>query len=67
MQECQGCFLGWEIVDRLQMTAKRIKLDIPIAEEGDEISMYAGRANAEAHCTGIDNDEVWEIINPALD
>jgi len=29
--------------------------------------MYAGRANAEAHCAGVDNDEVWEIINPALD
>jgi len=49
------------------MAAKRIKLDILIAEEGNEISMYAGRANSEAHCTGINNDEVWEIINPALD
>ena len=41
--------LSWEIVDQLRMTSKRIKLDIPIAEEGDKISMYAGRANAEAH------------------
>ena len=67
MQEHQGCLLGWEIVDRLRLAAQTIKLDIPIAEEGDEISMYAGRANAEAHCIGVDDEEVWEIINPALD
>ena len=49
----EGRLLGWEIVDRLRMAAKRIKLDIPIAEEGDEILMYVGRANAEAHCIGV--------------
>ena len=67
MQERQGCLLGWEIVDRLRMAAKRIKPDIPIAEEGDEISMYAGRASAEAHCIGVEDEEVWETINPGLD
>jgi len=49
------------------LAATTIKLDVPIAEEGDEISAYAGRANAEAHCTGIDNDKVWERINSGLD
>ena len=66
-KECQGCLLGWEIVDQLQQASKRINLNITIAEEGDEISMYAGRGNAEAHCTGVSNDEVWEVINPGLD
>ena len=36
-------------------------------EEGDEIAMYTGRGNAEAHCAGVDNDELWEVINPGLD
>ena len=67
IKEHQGCLLGWEIVDQLQQASKRINLNIPIAEEGNEISMYAGRGNAEPHCTGISNDEVWEIINPGLE
>jgi len=29
--------------------------------------MYTGRGNAEAHCAGVDNDELWEVINPGLD
>ena len=66
-KERQGCLLGWEIVDRLRQASKRINLNIPIAEEGDEISTYAGRGNAEAHCAGVSNDEVWEVINPGLD
>ena len=62
------CFLGWDIINRLQVAAQRIGLNIPIAEEGNEISAYAGKENAEAHCAGVlNNDEIWEKINPGLD
>ena len=67
IKEHQGCLLGWEIVDQLQQASKRINLNIPIAEKGNEISMYAGRGNAEPQYTVISNDEVQEIINPGLD
>ena len=43
-------------------------MNVPIAEEGDEISAYAGRDNAEVHCAGIlNNNKIWENINPGLD
>ena len=65
-KERQGCLLGWDIIDRLWLAAQRIGLNVPIAEEGDEISAYAGRDNAEVHCAGIlNNDEIWENINPS--
>jgi len=68
IKERRGCSLGWEIIDRLRLAAQRVDLNTPIAEEGDEISAYAGRANAEAHCAGVsNNDEIWETINPGLD
>ena len=67
IKEHQGCLLGWEIVDQLQQASKRINLNIPIAEKGNEISMYAGKGNAEPQYTVISNDEVQEIINPGLD
>ena len=67
-KERQGCLLGWDIIDQLWLAAQRIGLNVLIAEEGDEISAYAGRDNAEVHCAGIlNNDEIWENINPGLD
>ena len=60
--------LRWEIIDRLRLAAQRIESKVPPAEEGDEISAYAGRTNAELHCAGVSNkDEIWEMINPGLD
>jgi len=70
-KERRGCLLGWEIIDQLRQASKRIKLNIPIAEEVDEIAMYAGRGNAEAHCAGVDNDNFtcapknWRCENDA--
>jgi len=58
-KEHQGCLLGWEIIDQLRQGSKRIKLNILIAEEGDEIAMYAGRGNAEVHCAGINNNKFF--------
>ena len=62
----KGCTLGWKLIDELRMAAENMGPDIPTARADDEISGF-GRAQAEAQCAGVADDEIWETVNPGLD
>ena len=47
------------------MAAENMGQDIPTARADDEISGF-GRAQAEAQCAGVADDEIWETVNPGL-
>ncbi|KAF8154984.1 hypothetical protein B0H34DRAFT_676656 [Crassisporium funariophilum] len=61
-----GCELGRKLIAELKRAAKRMGQKVPIATESDKILAFK-LARAEAECTGIANDEIWEVVNPALD
>ena len=48
------------------MAAENMGPDIPTARADDEISGF-GRAQDEAQCAGVADDEIWEKVNPGLD
>ena len=64
--EHRGCKLGWKLIAELMAAAERIGLEVPTATESDEISGF-GRVRAEAECTGVPDNEIWEAVNPGLD
>ncbi len=48
------------------MVALERNQEILVTEAGDEMAGYS-REVAEAICTGVPDDEIWETVNPLLD
>ena len=67
-EEHPGCSVAWGLLKRLWEATAMLEsnMSIPEAVEGDELAAFS-RAGAAAVYSDVDNDEIWETVNPELD
>ena len=67
-EEHPGCSVAWGLLKQLREATAMLEsnMSIPEAVEGDELAAFS-RARAAAVYSDVDNDEIWETVNPELD
>jgi len=64
----RGCDLAWNLLQKLQEAADALEsnTNISYAEEGDELAGFSREAAISSYGM-VENAEIWEAVNPALD